>query len=132
MGLLDQIAGALGGASGNGQSPLMQIVVQLIQQHPGGLQGLVEQFTKAGLGAQVQSWVGTGANLPVSADDLAKVFGGGSGPGQLLSQLGVDPQQALGGLAQTLPDVVNQLTPHGTIDPGSLEQGLGALLNRFG
>ena len=82
MGLLDQIAGALGGqvGGGSGQNPMIQLVMQLLQNHPGGLQGLIEQFTRAGLGQQAASWVSTGQNLPISPEDLMKVFGGGGGP----------------------------------------------------
>lgn len=137
MGLLDQVVGAvagqLGGGQGGGNNMLMQLVMQLIKNQPGGLQGLVEQFTKAGLGQQVQSWIGTGANLPVSADDISKVFGGTGGQlGQMLSQFGLDPQQAMGGVAETLPEVVNQLTPKGQVEAGNLEQSLSDLLSKFG
>lgn len=140
MGLLDQVIGAvagqLGGRAQGGGNPIMQMVLQLVQNHPGGLQGLIQQFTQAGLGQQAQSWVSTGANMPISADDLARVFGGasggGAGPlGQILSQLGMSQEQAMGGLADALPQVVDQLTPNGSIDPGSVEQSLTGLLDRF-
>lgn len=138
MGLLDQVVGAVtgqlgGGQGGGGNNMLMQLVMQLIKNQPGGLQGLIAQFTQAGLGQQVQSWVGTGANLPVSAEDVSKVFGGSGGQlGQMLSQFGLDPQQAMGGIAQTLPEVVNQLTPRGQVEEGNLEQSLSDLLSKFG
>lgn len=138
MGLLDQVIGAVAGQMGTqggngGANPVMQLVLQLIRNHPGGLQGLIQQFTQAGLGQQAQSWVSTGANLPVSADDLMKVFGGQGGGGlqDIIGRLGIDPQQAMGGLAEQLPGVVDQLTPNGTIEEGDLEAGIGALLNRF-
>lgn len=139
MGLLDQVIGAVAGQMGNAQgggaagNPLLQMVMQLIQNQPGGLQGLIEQFTRAGLGQQAQSWVSTGANLPVSAEDLMKVFGGNGGQlGQMMSQLGMDQNQAMGGLADMLPQVVDKLTPNGQVESGAgLEQGLSALLNQF-
>lgn len=135
MGLLDQVIGAVAGQVGGnaaGGNPILQLVMQLIRNHPGGLQGLVQQFTQAGLGPQVQSWVGTGENQPVSAEDLMRALGGQGGSlGQMLSQFGLDPQQAAGGLAQTLPDVVNQLTPNGRVEEGSLEDSLSGLLDRF-
>lgn len=133
MGLLDQITGALGGqmGGGSGQNPMMQLVMQLLQNHPGGLQGLIEQFTRAGLGQQASSWVSTGQNLPISPDDLMKVFGGaGGGPLQdLLAKLGMDQGQAMSGLAQTLPGVVDRLTPNGSIQDDVVAQGLDLLRN---
>ena len=76
MGLVDQIAGAIGGASDGGQNPLMQLAMQFIRNQPGGLQGLIEQFTKSGLGEQAASWVSQGANLPVSGEQLSQALGG--------------------------------------------------------
>lgn len=86
MGLLDQLAGQVlgslaGGAQGGGQSPLIQLVLNLIQNSEGGLGGLLSKFNQAGLGDQVASWVGTGQNLPVSADQLGQVLGGAGGLG---------------------------------------------------
>ncbi|MGH8801069.1 MAG: YidB family protein, partial [Casimicrobiaceae bacterium] len=69
MGLLDGVlgnlmGGLLGGQSAQGgQSPLMQIALQMLQQN-GGLQGVLGKFEQSGFGKQAQSWVGTGQNLP--------------------------------------------------------------------
>ncbi len=128
MGLLDQITGALGGQSG-GQGNLVQVVMKLVQDHPGGLQGLIDQFSQAGLAQHVQSWIGTGSNLPVSGADLAKVFSGGQLT-QIASQLGLDQGQAADSIAQGLPGLVDKLTPNGQIETGGmLEQGFAALKN---
>lgn len=40
-----------------------------------GLASLVDGFTKNGLGQQASSWVGTGENLPVSADQIKSALG---------------------------------------------------------
>lgn len=128
MGLLDQITGALGG-QGDGKGNLMQVVMQLVQNHPGGLQGLIDQFSQAGLAQHVQSWIGTGSNLPVSGADIAKAFSGGQ-LAQIASQLGLDQGQAADSLAQDLPGMVDKLTPNGRIETGGmLEQGFAALKN---
>jgi uncharacterized protein YidB (DUF937 family) len=137
MGLLDQIAGAIGGAvggtSGGGDNPLLQMVMQFIRQQPGGLQGLVESLTKGGLGEQVASWVGQGQNLPVSGGQIAAALQGG-GIGDLLKGFGLDSPESMDGLAKMLPDVVNQLTPNGRVEaetPGGLESQLGGLLGKL-
>jgi uncharacterized protein YidB (DUF937 family) len=141
MGLLDQIAGAIGGtmgdaargAGGGGDNPLLQMAMQFIRQQPGGLQGLVESLTKGGLGEQVASWVSQGQNLPVSGGQLATALQGG-GIGDLLKSFGMDSPDAMDGLAKMLPDVVNQLTPNGRVEAepaGGLESQLGGLLGRL-
>ncbi len=125
MGLLDQIAGGLLG-QGAQQDGLLGSVSQLINQQ-GGLSGLVEKFQQGGLGDVVASWVGTGANQPISADQLQQVLG--SGPlADIAGKLGVSPDEVGGHLAQLLPQVVDKLTPNGSIEQGGLlDQGLNVL-----
>jgi uncharacterized protein YidB (DUF937 family) len=134
MGLLDSlISGALGQMLGGGQARngLIEMVLGMIQNQPGGLQGLINQFAKAGLGQQAQSWVSTGANMPISAEDLMKVLG----QGQLQSmgsQFGLNPQQTAGGLSAILPEIINQLTPQGQVTQGNeFDSLLGALRGRL-
>jgi uncharacterized protein YidB (DUF937 family) len=128
MGLFDSVVGALaGGQSGNGNQ-LLDVVMQLINSQPGGLAGLVQSFQQGGLGEIVNSWVSTGQNLPVSAEQLQSVLGGGKLQ-DLAAQLGMSPEQAAGGLADLLPQVVDNLTPNGQLPEGGdlLAQGLGML-----
>lgn len=135
MGLFDQVVGAVAGQLGGqgGDNVIVKLVTQFIQNYPGGLNGLVEQFTRAGLGQQIQSWIGNGANLPVSGADLVKVFGGSGGElGQLISQFGLNHEEAMNGVAQKMPEIVNHLTPNGEVQQDALQQGLSALLGRLG
>jgi uncharacterized protein YidB (DUF937 family) len=136
MGLLDGMIGSalgslLGGDQGQGQSPLVGLVMQLVQQH-GGLGGLLEKLRQGGLGQHVDSWVSTGNNLPVSGDQVSQALG----PEVLRNlggQLGLDPSQIAHALAQVLPDLVNQATPDGQVPPeadSSLLSSLTGLLGR--
>ena len=124
MGLLDAIIGGMmreqpgaptgmSGLGAQGQSPLLQIALQLLQQH-GGLQGMLGKFQQAGYGEQAQSWIGTGQNMPIDAGALSQIFGHGQ-LGQIAQQLGVSQEEAAGGLAQMLPQVVDQMTPQGQV-----------------
>jgi uncharacterized protein YidB (DUF937 family) len=122
MGLLDGALGALlgGGNAPNAtaaSSPLAQVLGGLIQQS-GGLSGLISQLSKAGLATQVASWVGTGQNMAVSGQQITAVLGSGQ-LAQIAKQLGVDPNQAGGVLAQVLPHVVDHLTPTGQVTPAA-------------
>ena len=113
---LDSILGRLGGSSGaqaGAGGALMTLALQFLQQN-GGIGGVVERMREAGLGAHADSWVGTGANLPVSADQLHQALGAG-GLAQIAGKLGLSPEQASGGLAQLLPELVNHMTPNGSI-----------------
>lgn len=120
MGLLDSLTG------GDGGDP-MAAIGGLLQNHEGGLGGLLSAFEQAGLGGIAQSWVGTGANLPISADQIQNVLSSGM-VAQFAEKLGVDPQQAAGQLASILPQVIDQLTPDGHAPSGGLGGVLGGIL----
>jgi uncharacterized protein YidB (DUF937 family) len=104
-------------------------------QQNGGLGGLVQMLGKSGLSEQVASWVGTGANQPVSPDQISSALG--NGPlAELASKFGIDPAQLSGGLAQYLPEVVNQMTPDGKLpdnanDTDALGKGLASLAGKL-
>jgi uncharacterized protein YidB (DUF937 family) len=89
------------------------IALQMLQQN-GGIQGLLAKMQQAGMGAQAQSWIGTGPNQPISPDALSQIFGQGQ-LGQIAQQLGMSQQDVAGGLSRTLPDVVDEMTPQGQI-----------------
>lgn len=136
MGLLDSLVGAaLGGqhdnapqGSGSGLDPQMLIgIVSALMNQAGGLSGILSKLQQAGLGDAAQSWVGTGANQPVSADAL----GGALGPdlmGMIAKQLGGNQQQAAGTMADLLPGLIDKLTPQGQVPADNGMGSLGALL----
>ena len=107
MGMFD---GLLGGIVGAG---MVSVVNDILEKH-GGVQGVVSEFEKSGLGATVKSWVGTGPNQAISPDEVHKVLGA-----DLLEQLskksGLSVQELAQKLSQVLPQAVDTLTPGGTI-----------------
>ena len=126
MGLLDNLMGALGGQSGSGD--LAEIVQSL--GAAGGVGGLVDAFQKGGLGEVAQSWVSSGANLPISAEQIQAVLGSGM-VGQFAEKLGVDPQVGAAKLAEMLPDLIDKLTPGGQLPTEGLGGAVGDLLGGF-
>ena len=108
----------------------MQLAMQLINNYPGGLQGLLQALSQSGLGQQAQSWVGTGQNLPISPEQLMAALGGGQLEG-LARQLGMTQNQAAGGLADFLPQMVDQLTPSGAVQNDVVDQGLSLLRSKL-
>ena len=110
---------------------MSHVLTDLIQNHGSGngLAGLVQQLAASGLGPQVQSWIGTGANLPVSGDQIQAALGSEKIQ-QLAQQVGLDPAQLSGALAHLLPHAVDQLTPDGQVPPQSgLASALSGLLS---
>lgn len=130
MGLMDMVGGMLGG-QGDSKAALVQAAIGMIQNHPGGLQGLLGQFQQAGLAEHVESWLGSGANQGITADHVQQALSGDQLQA-VAQQAGLDPAQASQGLASLLPEIVNHLSPNGSMpDAGQLQQGLGGLLGKF-
>ena len=90
----------------------------------GGLAGLMQLFNQAGLGHIIQSWIGSGQNLPISAQQLQQVLGPGVLQG-LAGKLGITPDILSQQLAHALPTVVDKVTPQGQIPAQDPLQGLG-------
>jgi len=141
MGLLDSVVGMVTGQSdpmgqgGGNQAALIAAVVSMLNANGsgGGLNDLIARFEQGGLGSVIGSWVSTGHNLPISAEQLQSVLGSGQ-LGQIAAQLGLSHGEAATQLSQVLPQVVDHLTPNGQL-PASGEGGdigslIGSLLRR--
>jgi uncharacterized protein YidB (DUF937 family) len=132
MGILDSVKSALGGSSAGNQSDLMSAVMNLVGQQNGGLNGFIQQFSSKGLGDLVSSWVGTGNNLPISAEQIQHVLGSDTVK-NIASKMGVDANSAASQLSNLLPQVIDKLTPNGKVPEGDiLSQGMNLLGGLFG
>jgi uncharacterized protein YidB (DUF937 family) len=136
MGLLDSLLGSfLGGSSGDqNKQMLVSLASSLITNHGSGngLSGLVQQFEQQGLGQVMQSWVGTGKNLPISADQIQQVLGN-QYVQQFAQQHGIDLNTASQTIAQLLPQLVNHVTPDGQVPAsGDVQNLLTGLLGKLG
>jgi uncharacterized protein YidB (DUF937 family) len=115
MGLLDNLeSAAMGKVLGSNSNPLASGLLQMIQNQPGGLQGLVQSFHDKGMGGLVSSWIGSGQNLPVSADQIHQALGSDQVKA-LAAKAGVSPDTAASAIAQLLPSIVDKLTPNGQV-----------------
>ena len=109
MGLLD---GVLGGAVG---AEMATVVNGFIVNH-GGVQGIVAQMEKQGLGNTVKSWVGTGANAPITPEQVHTAFG----PeviANMAAKFGMNSQELAQKPSQVLPQAIDRLTLGGMVRP---------------
>lgn len=131
MGLFDSVMGAVNNHVQQ-QGGIANVLSGLLANNGelGGLNGLVEKFKQAGLGDAVNSWIGTGANQAISGDQLTDALGGDMVT-QAANQLGLDPSQLSGQLAQMLPGLIDKLTPNGAAPAGGLGNA-GDLMGMLG
>lgn len=114
MGLLQNIASQFltGGKKPN---PLLNAVISVVgNQKSGGLAGLVDQLSGKGLGDIVNSWVGTGENLPITPEQLRDGLGDNI-LDKIASQAGISKEEATSRLSTMLPQIVDKLTPDGKV-----------------
>lgn len=132
MGLLDNLESqAVTSLLGNNSNPLVTGLLQMIQNQPGGLQGLVQSFHDKGLGGLVSAWVSTGPNPPASADQIHQVLGSEKIQ-ELAAAAGIPSDMAGSSIAQLLPTIVDKLTPDGQVgDHNSVMDMVGGLLSSF-
>ena len=113
MGLLDEMENkAVTSMLGNSSNPLATSLQQMINNQPGGLSGLMQSFHDKGLGGIMSSWVGTGQNLPITADQIQHVLGSEQVK-ELAAKAGISPDLASSSLATMLPSLIDKLTPNG-------------------
>lgn len=133
MGLLDQLGGMLGGGNNDGSKGSIDYAAlfQWIEQQ-GGISGLLDKFRQGGLGEIVQSWISTGANLPISAQQVQYVISSAALQ-QLASKLGTGSQETSNIIAQYLPSVIDKLSPKGEIpqNPDLMSLGMSLLKSKF-
>ena len=126
MGMFDEIlsaAGVDGTAQAQQHSGALGAVMDYINSpQVGGISGLQQMFEQKGLGGVMSSWVGTGQNIPISADQLQNVLHSGALQ-QVAAKAGIDPTQLTSMMTTLLPHVVDHLKPNGQVpDSGVLSQ----------
>lgn len=104
-GLADMLPGGLGGLLGGAAAGSVLT---------SGLGNLIKDLQQSGHGQVAHSWVGSGANQEIAPDQLEQALGSDT-LNSLAQHTGMSPEELLRGLSQNLPDLVDQLTPHGRL-----------------
>jgi len=131
MGLFDEVM-AVTGLAGSPQAEqhagaLGAIMEYVNSPQVGGISGLQKMFEEKGLGGIMSSWVGSGENRPISAEQLQSVLHSGALQ-QVAEKAGIDPSQLTSMMSTLLPHVVDKLTPDGQApDSGALSNMMKSL-----
>ncbi|WP_375775131.1 YidB family protein [Bradyrhizobium sp. ma5] len=118
MGILDSLGNSpeLKGMLGQLGAAVIPVVLGQVMGNggQGGLSAIVAKLEQAGLGDQVKSWIGTGQNLPITAEQLQEVLGSDTVK-QLAAKFNIPVDQLSKVLAQQLPAVVDGASPNGKL-----------------
>jgi len=131
MGVLDDVLGMAGmgnAAQSQQHAGALSMILNFINSpEVGGVAGLQKMFEEKGLGHIISSWISTGQNLPVSADQLQNVLEGGTLQ-NLASKSGMDLSQLTSMFSQLMPHAVDHMTPNGQVpDSNALSQMMKGL-----
>lgn len=88
----------------------------------GNVSGLLAQLRAGGLDQEVDSWLGPGPNLPVTAEQVRAALGE-----EVMSQFAASTGVSAGTLAplmaQYLPQTIDRMSPNGQIEEAPPPQG---------
>lgn len=134
MGLLDNAFDMLGNNPQqmmDSKNRLLQATLSLLANNGqnGGLHGLVERFQEAGLGNVISSWIGSGENVPITPEQVQEALGGGHLQ-QISEETGLTQEETARQLSESLPTLVDKLTPAAHIPKGGLSN-MSDLLEHF-
>ena len=128
MSLLDSLLGVVAG-DGDKKQMLTGLAAQLLGGQssapgaPQGLNGLIQQFQGAGLGHLMESWVGTGTNHPATPAQIHQALGPETIQ-HFAQQTGMGSSQVSEMLAQLLPQMIDKVTPTGSVPHSNDLQGM--------
>ncbi len=127
--ILDSV---LGNKQSSGQGMLLAVLLPMILnwvQSNGGLSGALAKIQGMGMQQQVGSWMSTNqSNSNLSLEQVGQLFGRNE-ISQVSQQTGANENMVMQGIAELLPEVMNQLTPQGGMQAESqANQEIGDIL----
>jgi uncharacterized protein YidB (DUF937 family) len=120
---------AAGGQSGGAAASLIPMLLPVLASvlAGGGLNKILDSLKAQGGQSQADSWVGTGTNEPVSAQQVQQAVGEDE-IDRIAEKLGVPKDDAAQAVADVLPQVVDKVSPDGQLPPqNELDQAFSRL-----
>ncbi|MGO2340369.1 MAG: YidB family protein [Psychrobacter sp.] len=130
LGSNQQQQGSMGGKSML-IAALMPMVLSWIKRN-GGLSGALSKITAMGHESKVRSWMSSQeTNDNLDPDDISRLFDENEIQ-QVAAHTGTNDGEVRQGLAELLPEVMNQLTPNGNLDnEGEANEEIDQIINQL-
>jgi outer membrane protein OmpA-like peptidoglycan-associated protein/uncharacterized protein YidB (DUF937 family) len=116
MTMLDNLISESGSRFGIGSAakPLVRELLQLMTGAPGGLEGFLDRFRKAGMGREVASYVGGKSETPLPSKEVVAALGETT-VADMAQHAGLAPAETSRALGFAIPKAIGLLTPGGTM-----------------
>lgn len=135
MGLLDSIGALAGEASQGDNARVIGGLITALQNHPDGVQGVINSFQQNGLGEHAAA-MANGETPAMTADEVSQGFAGSGLIEQAAEHAGVSPEVVQTAMTTVLPLVMSHFSQGGgAAADGAAESELGSaaesMLKRF-
>jgi uncharacterized protein YidB (DUF937 family) len=127
--MTESIENVLKGFTGGGGASNIVGSLMKVAESQGGVQNLLSKIGGANspIASQFSSWIGTGANQPVTGDQVEQSVGSDT-VAQVAQHAGVSTDAVKSELASALPGLIDKLSPNGQLpDLGQLGGLFGKL-----
>jgi uncharacterized protein YidB (DUF937 family) len=128
MGILDALEGMTGQQGDGEHAKVAGGLMQALDEHPGGLAGVMQQFRQNGMGNHVESWA-SGQQQTASSEQVQQGLGGTGLIENVAAKAGVSPQVAQMAMATLLPMVMAHFTQGGQQAPP--QSGFGGMASQI-
>ena len=128
MGLLDSLESMAAGSSGDTTTKVAGGMMDALQQHPGGLGSILQNFRNNGLGSHVDA-MQNGQTPAVTPDQVQTGLQGTGLIDTVANKVGVSPTVAKVAMAAVLPMVMTHFAQNGSAPSSNI---LSGMLSRLG
>ncbi len=127
MGFLDSIENAAG-QGGGANAKVAGGLMQALDEHPGGLAGVMQHFRENGMQNEVQNW-SSGQETSASPEQVQQGLGNTGFIDRVAGKAGVSPEVAKIAMATVLPLVMSHFTAGGQQAPP--QSGFGGMASQI-
>lgn len=112
MGILDTVEGLAGQKGSNANPQMAHGIMQALDEHPGGLAGVLESFRNNGMDQHMQNW-SSGQQKTASPEQIQQGLGNTGLIERVAQKSGVSPEIAKVAMAAMLSMVISHFTQGG-------------------
>ncbi len=126
MGILDMVEG-FAGQQGNTNPQVAHGMMQALDEHPGGLAGVLENFKSNGMDQHVQNW-SSGQQSTASPEQIQQGLGNTGLIDNVAQKAGVSSEVAKMAMAAMLPMIISHFTQGG--QQAAPQSGFGGMASQ--